>query len=154
MKEDAEKIFDSSVEKELKFREIVPEEFIARRDQLPLSLRAFLTPYKKENYAEMETKLYLSEDNRCGFGLNPDGGLISVFSLEKEKGPLLVQEVLSRGAKYLSCLGEKLQELYREGGFIVTKQEDWNEDYAPEHRDYERFGTPNYYEMKLGKPPK
>ena len=109
MKEDTEKIFDSSVEKELKFK---------------LSLRAFLTPYKKENYAEMETKLYLSEDNRCGFGLNPDGGLISVFSLEKEKGPLLVQEVLSRGAKYLSCLGEKLQELYREGGFIVTKQED------------------------------
>jgi len=139
MKEDTEKIFDSSVEKELKFK---------------LSLRAFLTPYKKENYAEMETKLYLSEDNRCGFGLNPDGGLISVFSLEKEKGPLLVQEVLSRGAKYLSCLGEKLQELYREGGFIVTKQEDWNEDHAPEHWDYERFGTPNYYEMKLEKPPK
>ncbi len=35
------------VETELKFQEIKPEYFIAQRDQLPLSLRAFLTPYSK-----------------------------------------------------------------------------------------------------------
>jgi len=151
MGKESQKIFNSNVEKELKFREISPEEFIAQRDKLPLSLRAFLTPHKKGDYVEMETALYLSEDNKCGFGLNPDGALISVFSLEKEMGPFLVQKALSCGAKYLSCLGEKLKELYEEANFIVTKEDDWNQDYAPEHWDYERFGTPNYYEMELKK---
>jgi len=112
---------DQAIEEELKLRQIAPEEFITQRDKLPLSLRAFLDPHTKEKYEEMEAALFLSEDNNSGFGLKPDGGLISVFSLEKEKGPKLVQEALSRGAKYLSCCGEKLKELYEETGFIINK---------------------------------
>ncbi len=100
---------------------------------------------------KMQTKLFLSDDNRCGFGLNSDGQLISVFSLEKERGPLLVQEALARGARYLNCMGKKLCELYGDAGFEIIKEESWNEEYAPKHWDYDRFGTPNYYEMELKK---
>lgn len=139
----------SKAEKEPKYCIVAPKEFIARRDQLPLSLLAFLTKYKSSDYKKMRTRLYLSEDNRCGFGLNPDGGLISVFSLEKERGPALVKEALARGAKFLSCVGEKLRELYGDAGFRVMKEEPWNENCAPEYWDYDRFGTPNYYEMEL-----
>src|SRR4030042_4163459 len=115
---------DQTLAEDLKLREIPAEEFIIQRDKLPPSLRAFLDPHTKEKYEEMKAALFLSEDNNSGFGLRPDGGLISVFSLEKEKGPKLVQEALSRGAKYLSCCGEKLKELYEEAGFVITKHKE------------------------------
>ncbi|OGF34459.1 hypothetical protein A2482_02120 [Candidatus Falkowbacteria bacterium RIFOXYC2_FULL_48_21] len=135
--------------REFQYREVLPDDFIKQRDQLPLSLLAFLTPHTAEDYRKQKTTLFLSEDNHCGFGLTPDGNLISVFSLEKERGPALVKEALARGAKSLSCVGQKLRELYEEAGFQVKKEEAWNQNYAPEYWDYDRFGTPDYYEMKL-----
>lgn len=136
-------------EKPFNFREVRPDEFIEKRDLLLPDLQAFLTIYKAWDYQKLRTRLYLSIDNHCGFGINPDGQLISVFSLKRERGRMLVYEAVSMGGKYLSCLGEKLRELYSEAGFKVTNESEWNEDYAPPGWNKEKFGTPKYYEMKL-----
>lgn len=139
----------SKVEVKLNFRLVEPKTFIERVGLLPLPLFAFLTPYSEEDYKEMQTKLFLSEDNESGFGLNPDGHLVSVFSLKRERGVILVREAKEVGANYLSCMGEKLLELYSSFGFKVIKKEDWKDEHTPKHWDYEKFGRPNVYEMGL-----
>lgn len=147
-------IFPNNQEKangrEVKFelREAEPDEFVRQRDQLKPYLLPFLDLYSEEDYKKMETKLFLSDDKLAGFGINPDGTLISVFSLEKGRGQDLVREAVGRGARSLGCLGNKLRELYGGGGFRVKNDEPWNEAFAPRNWCYERFGTPNYYEME------
>lgn len=147
----ADKRPKSTTEKELTYHLVTPPEYIVQRDRLPPGLLAFLTRYVAEDYEKKQTSLYLSEDGRCGFGLNPDGELISVFSLEKGRGKALVKAAVAHGAKYLSCLGQKLQILYGDAGFQVMREYPWDDAYAPESWDYSRFDTPNCYEMEMSR---
>lgn len=132
----------------LTFQLVAPEEFIEQRNRLHLDLQCYLTLYKSDEYLSKNTKLYLSEDKRSGFGIDPDGQLISVFSLERARGPMIVTESVARGAKYLSCLGEKLKKLYGAAGFKVVKQSLWDDKYAPPGWSKERFGEPHCYDME------
>jgi len=131
------------------FSEVTPTEFIKMRDRLDPSLMAFLTPHKEEDYSVKNTKLFLSKDFKSGFGINPDGELISVFSLEKSRGNILVKKAVESGAQYLNCMGDKLLELYQSFGFSPVEITKWDNTYAPPSWNYERFGTPNIYTMKL-----
>lgn len=131
-------------------RIVSSKEFVERRDKLALDMQAFLTPLKEWNYEAMGTVLYLSKDNHCGFGVNSDGQLISVFSLERERGSGLVQIAKERGGKHLNCLGDKLRKLYEDAGFKVIKSNPWSDEYAPKNWNQDRFGRPNYYEMSIG----
>jgi hypothetical protein len=94
------------------FMRVSSSEFILQRDLLEASLFVFLTPHTEEYYAKKNTKLYLSEERTSGFGINPDGELISVFSLHKAMGEVLVKKALEEGAQYLSCMGDKLLDIY------------------------------------------
>jgi hypothetical protein len=130
----------------------LPKDFIKCRDKLPQHLFAFLTLKTESDYLESNTKLHLSSDLKSGFGINPDGELISVFALEKSRGKILVAAAKNSGAKQLSCMGDHLLSLYSEFGFSVTNMELWNNKFAPVNWNYERFGTPNIYDMKLVNP--
>lgn len=132
------------------FRSVSPEEFIEQRNGLHSDKQCFLTLYKPDEYLNKNTQLYLSEDKQCGFGIDPDGQLISVFSLEPARGSIIVKESVARGAKYLSCLGEKPRELYGTVGFKVVKQLPWDDKYAPPGWNRERFGEPDCYDMVKG----
>ncbi len=79
------------------FTSVSPKEFINQRDRLREDLFAFLTPLTEEDYVAKKTKLFLSQDLQSGFGVNPDGELISVFALEKQRGRLLVAEARNQG---------------------------------------------------------
>jgi hypothetical protein len=125
-----------------------PKEFIEQRNKLHLDLQCYLTLYKPDEYLKKNTKLYLSEDRQCGFSIDPDGQLISVFSLERARGSAIVKESIVRGAKHLSCLGEKLKKLYGAVGFMVVRQLPWDDKYAPPGWNKKRFGEPYCYEMK------
>ncbi len=124
-------------------------EFITARDMLDPDLFAFLTPHTQQNYQNKGTKLYLSKDGKSGFGVNPDGELISVFSLERQRGKILVAEARKQGATYLSCMGEHLLKMYSEFDFAPTEILVWDNQFAPKNWNYERFGTPNIYDMRL-----
>ena len=120
--------------------------------KLPKSLKGFITLYSLEEYREMEksgAKFYLAKDKLSGFVIKVNGELISVFSLEKGRGRKLVRKAVEFGAIQLDCLGEHLKALYQEVGFKVVEQASWNEEYAPKAWDYQKFGRPNWYLMKI-----
>ncbi|MBI2120697.1 MAG: hypothetical protein HYT94_03695 [Parcubacteria group bacterium] len=131
------------------FINVSPAEFILKRDLLAPSLFAFLTPHTEDYYINNNTKLFLSKDLTSGFGINPDGELVSVFSLEKSRGEILVKKAVEEGATHLSCMGDKLLELYASFGFSPTEVIKWDDTLAPNNWDYERFGVPNIYQMSL-----
>ena len=124
-------------------------EFITARNMLDQDLFAFLTLHTEQDYVTKGTKLYLSKDGKSGFGLNPDGELISVFSLERQRGKILVAEARKQGATYLSCMGDHLLELYSEFEFSPVEVLRWDNQFAPKNWNYERFGTPNIFDMRL-----
>ena len=123
--------------------------FINARNKLDQDLFAFLTPHTEQDYETKGTKLFLSEDGKSGFGVNPDGELISVFSLERQRGKILVAEARKQGATYLSCMGDHLLDLYSEFDFSPVETLRWDNQFAPKNWNYERFGTPNIYDMRL-----
>jgi hypothetical protein len=131
------------------FQRVSSLEFITVRNMLDQDLFAFLTPHTEEDYENKRTKLFLSEDKKSGFGINPDGELISVFSLERQRGKILVAEAKKQGASYLSCMGEHLLNMYSEFDFSPVEVLIWGNQFAPKNWNYERFGTPNIYEMRL-----
>ena len=131
------------------FQSVSSLEFIATRNMLDQDLFAFLTPHTEDDYENKGTKLFLSEDKKSGFGINQDGELISVFSLERQRGKILVAEARKQGARYLSCTGDHLFELYSGFDFSPTEVLKWDNQFAPKNWNHERFGTPNIYEMRL-----
>lgn len=131
------------------FQSVLSLEFITARNMLDQDLFAFLTPHTEDDYENKGTKLFLSEDKKSGFGINPEGELISVFSLERQRGKILVAEAKKYGASYLSCMGDHLLELYSEFDFSPVEVLTWNNQFTPKNWNYERFGTPNIYEMRL-----
>ena len=125
------------------------EEFIKFRDMLESDLFAFLTAHTLEDYGNKETRLFLSLDFKSGFGINPDGELISVFALERGRGKVLVGEAREQGALYLCCIGDHLLNLYSEFGFSPVNILKWDNRFAPKNWNHERFGKTNLYEMRL-----
>lgn len=134
------------------FRVVSSLEFITARDELDPDLFAFLTPHTEQDYTDKGTKLFLSDDKKSGFGVNPDGELISVFALERQRGKILVAEARKQGAAYLSCMGEHLLVMYSEFDFSPTEVLKWDNRFAPKNWNYERFGMPNIYDMRLVNP--
>ena len=133
----------------INFYPVSAKEFISSRDKLVADLFAFLTPHTGIDYEAKGTKLFLSQDRQSGFGINPDGELISVFSLERKRGKILVAEAKKQGAIYLSCMGDHLLKMYSEFDFTPVEIQKWDNRFAPKNWNYERFGTPNIYDMKL-----
>lgn len=147
----SEKSIPSQQEQNLERQFVVvsAEEFITQRDKLERDLFPYLTPHTAAEYKFYGTKLFLSDDKGSGFGINPDGELISVFALERGRGKILVAEAKQQGATHMSCIGDHLLKLYSEFGFAPVEITTWDNQFAPKNWNYERFGTPNIYEMKL-----
>jgi hypothetical protein len=137
-----------SLEK-ITFQTVMASEFISARDKLEPDLFAFITPHTERDYEDKSTKLFLSQDKKSGFGVILDGELISVFALERQRGKILVAEAIKQGAKYLSCMGEHLLEMYSSFEFSPVEILQWDNKFAPKDWNYERFGTPNIYDMRL-----
>jgi len=126
--------------------------FILRIKKIKEEKKRFVKIYSSEEYLQMRTKLFLSEDKKSGFGINPDGALISLFSLEKGRGEELVKTAISKGAVNLKCIGDELKNFYTRFGFKVTKKTSWDElsPSLPRNRwDYKKFGKPNFYMMEI-----
>lgn len=138
-----------NLEPERNFVETSPDKFISLRDKLERDLFSFLTPHTELEYINKNTKLFLSEDLQSGFGIDPSGELISVFALERKRGHILVGEAVKKGAKYVNCIGEHLKSLYSDFGFEVVEEIDWDDNFAPKDWNYERFGRPEVYDMKI-----
>lgn len=58
-----------------------------------------------------ECRCYLSRDGLSGFAIEPDGNLVSVFSLKKGFLPTCGEYIVEQGATKLDCFQSKMQDL-------------------------------------------
>lgn len=126
-------------------------EFKAAMEKVKPEHRDYLTWYSWEEYKKKGTKLYLALDGSTGYGIDPDGTLISLFSIEgSSNGRLAIESALKNGASKLECFDGKLPKIYGQFGFEVTERYPWNPEFAPKKWDYEKFGEPDFVVMKKG----
>ena len=85
-----------------------------------------------DNYGD-DVKCFLSEDGLCGFAVEADGNLVSVFSLRPGSLRAMKNSILAAGATHLDAYASKNQDLAdiyaRILGFKVASRMDYNMDY-------------------------
>ena len=85
-----------------------------------------------DNYGD-DVKCYLSEDGLCGFAVEADGNLVSVFSLRPGSLKAMKNSILAAGATHLDAYASKNQDLAKIYtkvlGFKVASRMDYNMDY-------------------------
>lgn len=88
-----------------------------------------------------EAKCYLSTDGLAGFAIEPDGNLVSVFSLKKGFTPACGKYMVEQGARKLDCYQSRLIDLpavYKHTlGFEVASILDFNREMLEEDRGKE-----------------
>jgi hypothetical protein len=107
-----------------------------------------LTLRSREEYDRM--RCFLTNDVQSGFALQPDGELVSVFSIPHGRGDLLVARAVEEGANRLDCYDAgPLVALYQRHGFVETDRMKWDDQYAPNGWIKSHFGTPDVVIMTL-----
>lgn len=104
----------------------------------------------KDDYTDIN--LYLSEDGESGFGVKPNGDIVSVFSSKKVKGRahhMLEMAVYEGGGRQLDCFDIYLTKIYETHGFKPVAKMKWNDEYIPEGWNKENFKDYNNGEPAL-----
>ena len=104
----------------------------------------------KDDYTDIN--LYLSEDGESGFGIKPNGDIVSVFSSKKVKGRahhLLEMAVYEGGGRQLDCFDIYLTKIYETHGFKPVAKMKWNDEYIPEGWNKDNFKDYNNGEPAL-----
>lgn len=104
----------------------------------------------KDDYTDIN--LYLSEDGESGFGIKPNGDIVSVFSSKKVKGRahhLLEMAVYEGGGRQLDCFDIYLTKIYEIHGFKPVAKMKWNDEYIPEGWNKDNFKDYNNGEPAL-----
>jgi len=129
-----------------------PEKLVAGLQQLPEALSPFVTHYTAEEYRQQGVKVYISSSGRSGYGLKPDGDIISVFSLPgAREGKAALYSAIQNGGTKLDCFdGFLSQKFYPSFGFKSYDRWTWDDQYAPTGWDYDKHNRPNIVLMSLG----
>ncbi len=130
------------------------EAFVALREMLPERHKLMLTPYSAAEYQKLGARLFLCTNNGGGYGLLPDGEIISVFSLPGQGlGRAIIEDAILRGGIKVECfdIRNKLPELYRQFGFVETQRILWDDSQAPAGWSFEKYGTPDVIVMEIDK---
>lgn len=112
----------------------------------------------KDNGASVELKddytdinLYLSQDGESGFGIKPNGDIVSVFSSKKVKGRSahMLEMAISQGGRQLDCFDIYLTKIYETHGFKPVAKMKWDDEYIPEGWNKDNFKDYNNGEPAL-----
>ena len=103
----------------------------------------------KDDYTDIN--LYLSEDGESGFGIKPNGDIVSVFSSSKEKGrsSYMLEMAKSQGGRQLDCFDIYLTKIYEAHGFKPVAKMKWNDEYIPDGWNKDNFKDYNNGEPAL-----
>lgn len=93
----------------------------------------------KDDYKDIN--LYLSEDGESGFGIKPNGDIVSVFSSENVKGRSahMLEMAISQGGRQLDCFDIYLTKIYETHGFKPVAKMKWDDEYIPEGWNKDNF---------------
>lgn len=121
--------------------------------------RSFVTHYTPEEMArkaERGDRFFLNE-NGAGYIIDLDGDLQAVFNASDVRGMgrQALEEAIDNGAVTLDAFdvpkeiaGVNLPEFYGQYGFQETGRIQWDDAYAPDGWDYERYGRPDIVFMR------
>ena len=118
---------------------------------------AFVNHYSLEEMKSEGMKPLLSADGKTGLLIHDHGdGRIEATALfnNGESGAglqLLKNAIDNHGVNYVECFGPALPVMYGKLGFEVESQNSFDPQYAPTDWNYEKFGTPDYYTMRITK---
>lgn len=104
----------------------------------------------KDDYTDIN--LYLSEDGESGFGIKPNGDIVSVFSNNKAEGgrsAYMLEMAISQGGRQLDCFDVYLVEIYEAHGFKPVAKMKWDDEYIPEGWNKDNFKDYNNGEPAL-----
>ena len=104
----------------------------------------------KDDYTDIN--LYLSEDGESGFGIKPNGDIVSVFSNNKAEGGrshYMLEMATAEGGRQLDCFDIYLTKIYEAHGFKPVAKMKWNDEYIPEGWNKENFKNYNNGEPAL-----
>lgn len=125
------------------------KEFIYNRDRLPNQFRPFVTQNDVEAYKALGASVYTAYDGSAGYAVTKDKELISVFSKPGAKrGGSAVKNAIEQGAETLDCFDGYLPGFYGKFGFEEVDRMGWDDQYAPEGWDADRFGKPDVVLMR------
>lgn len=115
-----------------------------------------LTFYSLSDYAHKGATLYKLKGIDAGFAIADDGDIISVHNSEAKDSPYrgigrhLVQLAKEMGGTKLDHFDfPKLNEIYASEGFKEYDRVPWDDNYAPEGWNYEKYGRPDLVFRKL-----
>ena len=99
--------------------------------------------YSEEEYKQM--RLFSTADGTAGFGLKPDGDIVSVFvhgdSPHKGTSSNLLAQAVELGGNKLDAYDTVLPKIYAKAGFRPISRVAWNDEFAPEGWDKETYQT-------------
>lgn len=108
---------------------------------------ASLTVYSLQEYKHKGARLFKLKGINAGFAIAADGDIISVHNSDsavKGVGPLLMKLAKQEGGTKLDHFDlEPLNKLYGSAGFKEYDRYSWNDDYAPDNWNYEKYGRPD-----------
>jgi hypothetical protein len=89
----------------MRYNKADSKKFSKINSQVPENLAVFLSEYSADEYDNMGATCYLSEDEKSGYAIKPDGDLISVFSLPGAKqGSAAIKSAIKTELKNLIVL--------------------------------------------------
>lgn len=122
--------------------------FIIARDRT--NREGFITPYTEMAMIREGFETYQVRGFDIGFALHKldDGNvdITSVFNNEKEVrniGDYLLKAALKHGGTQLDHFEGKLSDIYGRNGFKEYERYKWDDNYAPQNWNYEKYGRPD-----------
>lgn len=110
---------------------------------------AFLTQYTASDFANMTT--YKVKGLDIGYAIKSDGDIVSVFNNSGVKGigTELMKSAIRNGGTKLDHFDGYLSKLYEPLGFKEIGRDNWDDQYAPDNWDYEKYGRPDVVYRKV-----
>lgn len=124
--------------------------FINRlNNSIPEEYKGFVSEYSPEEYRRTRTKLFLSPTKKSGFGLSPDGNIVSVFSEKGSgEGRKAMVNAIKNGGNKLDAFDGFLPTYYKRFGFKEVGRAKFDRKLAPANWDYKEFDEPDVVFME------
>ena len=108
----------------------------------------FMSPLTVENLKDC--KILMINEGKTGCAIAHDGDLQNVYNNSASgEGAKIIQFAIKNGAKKLDCFDNFLPEYYSKFGFKEIRRMKWDDNYAPENWDYNKYGRPDVVFMEI-----
>lgn len=116
---------------------------------------SFLTPYNIDDFKEHNVQTFQLKGYPIGYALKPtENGGIDIISVHNNSnirniGDYLIESAKLNGGNMLDHFDGYLSDFYSKHGFNEYERYKWDDNYAPQNWDYEKYGRPDVILRKL-----